>query len=118
MGFSVHDELSYLREFEHLTLTRVFISEYIRDRIDSTIQDAIKLLDRLLHAAEDVGRMGSMIEIAVLQSFAHKLRVALHRRWLHWNMPSDWLSLKGTSVSFLMKGCRWLNYYPKHLIMG
>ncbi len=70
MSLSVDDELSYLCEFEHITLARVLIAEYIRDPIDRTIQDAMKLLDRLLHAAQDGGRMGSVIEIGVLQALA------------------------------------------------
>ncbi len=64
-GFSVDDELSYLREFEHITLVRVFIA-------DHRIPEAVRLLDRLLQAAQAGGRMGSVIEIEMLQSLAHQ----------------------------------------------
>ncbi len=69
---SVDDDLSYLREFEHVTLARLLIAEYRRDREDRSIHEAIGLLERLLKAAEAGGRMGSMIEILVLQALAHE----------------------------------------------
>ncbi len=63
-GLSVDDDLSYLREFEHVTLARVLIA---RGELE-----AIGLLERLLHAAEEGGRMGSAIEILALQALAHQ----------------------------------------------
>jgi LuxR family maltose regulon positive regulatory protein len=68
-GLSVDDDLSYLREFEHVTLARVL---YKSDRVDGSIHKAVELLERLLKAAEEGGRMGSMIEILVLQALAHE----------------------------------------------
>jgi LuxR family maltose regulon positive regulatory protein len=68
---SVDDELSYLREFEHITLARVHIAQYMYDRVDSSINEAMGLLDRLLKAAEGGGRTGSVIEILMLQALAH-----------------------------------------------
>ncbi len=69
-GLSVDDELSFLREFEYIMLARVLIAEYMRDPIDRTVREAMRLLDRLRQAAEDGGRMGSVIEIMILQSLA------------------------------------------------
>ena len=71
-GLSVDDDLSYLREFEHITLARVLIAQYKRDRIDDSIHEAMGLLERLLEAAEEGGRTGSVIEILVLQALAHE----------------------------------------------
>jgi LuxR family maltose regulon positive regulatory protein len=71
-GLSVDDELSYLREFEHITLARVHIAQYMYDRVDSSINEAMGLLDRLLKVAEEGGRTGSVIEILVLQALAHE----------------------------------------------
>ncbi|MCP4541373.1 MAG: tetratricopeptide repeat protein [Chloroflexi bacterium] len=71
-GLSVDDDLSYLCEFEHVTLARVLIAEYKRDRADRSILEAMGLLERLLKAAEEGGRMGSVIEILVLQALSHK----------------------------------------------
>jgi LuxR family maltose regulon positive regulatory protein len=69
---SIDDDLSYLREFEHATLARVLIARYINERDEHHIQDAVRLLERLLQAAEDGGRRGSMLEILVLQALAHQ----------------------------------------------
>ncbi|MCJ7703084.1 MAG: tetratricopeptide repeat protein [Anaerolineales bacterium] len=71
-GLSVDNELSYLREFEHITLARVHIAQYMYDRVDSSINEAIGLLERLLDAAEEGGRTGSVIEILVLQALAQE----------------------------------------------
>jgi LuxR family maltose regulon positive regulatory protein len=71
-GLSVEDELSFLREFEHITLARVLIAEYARAPADRAIHEALRLLDRLEQAAEAGGRMGSLIEIGVLQALAHQ----------------------------------------------
>jgi LuxR family maltose regulon positive regulatory protein len=71
-GLSVHDELSYLREFEHITLARVRLAEYKSDRKDRSILEAMGLLERLLKAAEEGGRLRSVIEILLLQALAHE----------------------------------------------
>jgi LuxR family maltose regulon positive regulatory protein len=69
---SVDDDLSYLREFEHVTLARALIARYKSDREERPIHEAVGLLERLLKAAEEGGRMGSVIEILVLQALAHE----------------------------------------------
>ena len=71
-GLSVDDELSYLREFEHITLARVLIARYKSDRVEHSLHEAMGLLERLLKAAEDGGRTGSVIEILLLQALAHE----------------------------------------------
>ena len=63
--------LSFLREFEHITLARILIAAYVNGRSDDAIHEAVELLDRLLAAAEEGGRTGSAIEILVLQALAH-----------------------------------------------
>jgi LuxR family maltose regulon positive regulatory protein len=80
-GLSVDDDLSYLREFEHVTLARVLIARYKSEREARSINEAVGLLERLLKAAEEGERSGSVIEILVLQALAHgaqgKIPVAL-----------------------------------------
>jgi LuxR family maltose regulon positive regulatory protein len=71
-SLSVDDELSYLREFEHITLARVLIARYKNDPVDGSIHEAMGLLERLLHAAEAGGRVGSIVEILMLQALAHE----------------------------------------------
>ncbi|MBA3389897.1 MAG: tetratricopeptide repeat protein, partial [Rubrobacter sp.] len=70
-GLSIHDELIYLREFEHITLARALIARYMSERADRYIHEAMELLGRLLQAAEEGGRIGSVIEILMLQALAH-----------------------------------------------
>ena len=85
------DELSYLREFEHVTLARLLVAE--RD------EQALDLLGRLLRAAEDGQRSGSMIEIRVVEALAHQSRgdmtsaLAVPRR-----ARSAWPSRRATSA--------------------
>jgi LuxR family maltose regulon positive regulatory protein len=71
-GLSVDDALSYLREYEHVTLARVLMARYKSDREERVIHEATGLLERLLQAAEEGERMGSVIEILVLQALAHQ----------------------------------------------
>jgi LuxR family transcriptional regulator, maltose regulon positive regulatory protein len=68
---SIDDELNYLREFEHVTLARVLIAQYLSGRAHNSLREALVLLERLLQAAEEGGRTGSMIEILTLQALAH-----------------------------------------------
>jgi LuxR family transcriptional regulator, maltose regulon positive regulatory protein len=70
-GLSAEGELSYLREFEHITLARLLLARYRRGGEDRHLQDARHLLERLLRAAEEGGRTGSAIEILVLQALAY-----------------------------------------------
>jgi LuxR family maltose regulon positive regulatory protein len=71
-GLSVDDDLSYLREFEHVTLARVLIAQYKSDQVGRYIHEAMGLLERLLQAAEEGGRTGSVIEILLLQALAYE----------------------------------------------
>jgi LuxR family maltose regulon positive regulatory protein len=75
-GLSVEDDLTYLREFEHITLARLLMARYKSDRgrANRAILEAIELLARLLKAAQAGGRMGSALEILVLQSLAYHLQ--------------------------------------------
>ncbi len=66
------DDISYLHEFEHITLARILIARYKIDRVDGSFHGATELLARLLNAAEEGRRIGSVIEILVLQVLAHE----------------------------------------------
>ena len=73
-GLSPSDDLSYLREFEHITLARVLIAESERQGTADSAEAALALLARLREAAEDGGRIRSAIQILVLQALAHEAR--------------------------------------------
>jgi len=68
-GLSADDDLSYLREFEHITLARMLLARYQDER---SLHQAARLLERLLLAAEEGGRTGRVIEILVLQALARQ----------------------------------------------
>jgi LuxR family maltose regulon positive regulatory protein len=74
LGLSAHDDLSYLREFEHITLARVLLARSKSDRTENFMLEVMELLERLLHAAEEGERKGSIIEILVLQALAHQMQ--------------------------------------------
>jgi LuxR family maltose regulon positive regulatory protein len=78
-GLSTDDALSYLREFEHLTLARLYIALYRNAPENGYPGEAMSLLDRLLQAAEAGDRMGSVIEIRVLQALAFQAQNDLPR---------------------------------------
>jgi LuxR family maltose regulon positive regulatory protein len=78
-SLSPADDLSYLREFEHLTLARVLIARYKTDRVDDALRAALELLERLRQAAEEGSRTGSVIEILMLQALAHHAQDDLPR---------------------------------------
>jgi LuxR family transcriptional regulator, maltose regulon positive regulatory protein len=73
-GLSAHDDLSYLREFEHITLARVLLAKSKSERTEHSLLEAMELLERLLHAAEEGERTGSIIEILMLQALAHQMQ--------------------------------------------
>jgi LuxR family maltose regulon positive regulatory protein len=71
-GLSVDDDLSYLREFEHITVARLLLARYQDERAQRLMHEAARLLERLLPAAETGGRTGRVIEILVLRALAHQ----------------------------------------------
>ncbi len=111
-GLSPDDDLSYLREFEHLTLVCVLIAQYQNDHIYGSIQLALHFLDRLLAAARAGDRTSSVIEILVLQALAHHAQgnippsLALLERALTLAEPQGFVRsfvCEGKSVEELLK---------------
>jgi LuxR family transcriptional regulator, maltose regulon positive regulatory protein len=73
-GLSAEDDLSYLREFNHITLARVLLAHAQSEGAGHSIPEAIHLLARLLAAAEAGERTGRVIEILILQALAHQMQ--------------------------------------------
>ena len=71
-GLSVDDDLSYLREFEHITLARMLLARHQDEHAGHSLHQATRLLERLLLAAEEGERTGRVIEILVLQALARQ----------------------------------------------
>lgn len=63
-GIGADDEVSFLREFEHLTLARLLIARR---------EDALDLLERMLDVADRGARTGSVIEILALRAIAQRM---------------------------------------------
>jgi len=63
------DELSYLREFQHITLARLMLASADGQSDDLVVR---RFLDRLLAAAERGERHGSVIEISMLMAIASR----------------------------------------------
>jgi LuxR family maltose regulon positive regulatory protein len=70
-GVTVDDPLSYLREYEHLTLARVLLAQHAAEGDGRVLDDAAALLDRLRTEAEAGGRTGSAVEIRALRALVH-----------------------------------------------
>jgi LuxR family maltose regulon positive regulatory protein len=73
-SLDISDDLSYLREFEHITLVRVLLARFQSDRTEHFLLEAMELLERLLQAAEEGERTGSSIEILILQALAYQMQ--------------------------------------------
>ena len=73
-GLSAADDLTYLREFEHITLARALLARNAAKHDQPTLDEATELLERLLRAAEEGDRTGSVIEILVLKALALRMR--------------------------------------------
>jgi LuxR family maltose regulon positive regulatory protein len=71
---SPDDEPSYLREYEHVTLARLLLARHRRDRDAGALEDAGGLLERLLAAAQDGDRNGSVLEVLILRALARQAR--------------------------------------------
>jgi LuxR family transcriptional regulator, maltose regulon positive regulatory protein len=84
-GLSVAGDLSYVHEFEHVTLARALVAEH-SENADESLSEALGFLRRLVRAAQDGRRSGSVIEIRVVEALAH------HRRG---DMPRALSSLQG-----------------------
>jgi LuxR family maltose regulon positive regulatory protein len=66
-GVAVDDELSYLSEYDHITLTRVLLAPTASMH---DVEQAAALLDRVLAAAESGGRDGVVVELLMLRARA------------------------------------------------
>jgi LuxR family maltose regulon positive regulatory protein len=69
------DEPTYLAEFGLLTLARLLVAAGASAGAAGTEVDAaVNLLDRVLDAAQEAGRGGSIIETLVVRALAHRAR--------------------------------------------
>ena len=78
-GLSVTDDLSYLHEYEHVTLARALVAEHIQEGHKRSLDQALELLGQLLQAAQEGQRNGSVIDIRLAEALAHQSRGDMSR---------------------------------------
>ena len=106
-GLSTTDELTYLHEYEHVTLARILMAEHEATGSRAALADATSLLARLLAAAEAGGRTGSLIETAVLHALASEAsgqrQQALRslEQAVHLAEPDGWVQVFADEGPFL-----------------
>ena len=64
------DELTYVREYEHVTLAMVLLADREGAPSGTSVGRASRLLGRLQEAAEAGGRAGTLVEVLALRSLA------------------------------------------------
>ena len=71
-GVGAGDDVSYLREYEHVTLARILLAQHRAGGPRDLLGDAVALLERLLAAAHEGRRTGTVIEVLTLLALAHQ----------------------------------------------
>jgi len=113
--FPRDDDLSYLHEQEYLTLARVRIAEGRDDPAGPFLQEAQGVLQRLRESAEAKERLGSVLEILVLQALAfhaqgnHMQALSTLERALLLAEPEGYIRLfvdEGTPMLALLRQAR------------
>src|SRR5260370_4675901 len=96
-GLTTEDQPSYQREWEYLTLVRLRL---VQHRADETIS----LLRLLLSMAEKGKRIGSMIEILLLQALAHQALGQTPQALFQLTQPLQLAEAHGYARLFLDEG--------------
>jgi LuxR family maltose regulon positive regulatory protein len=104
-GLQASDQLTYLHEYEHVTLARILLAQYRSGRAAaSVLADLTGLLDRLLGEADAGQRMGSALEIVVLQALAHHAAGNEPTALVALNRALAWAEGEGYVAMFLDEG--------------
>ena len=86
-GLSAEDNLTYLREFEHITLARILMAQFQRSHTESSIQKAIGLLERLLQAAQAGGGLEARSKSCCCRRLPNRCGGTSHLLLQRWNAP-------------------------------
>lgn len=79
-GVATSDDVTFLREYEHLTIVRLLLAQHLRDaaaggtRSAGPLGDVLGLLDRLHDDASGPTRGGSLLEIGMLRALTLHVR--------------------------------------------
>ena len=86
-GLSADDEISYLGEFEHLTLARVLMAEYQSRQGRRAFVQAIVLLERLLKAAEAQEGLAVSLKSLWRRRSPTRCKGTFPWLWRRWSAP-------------------------------
>lgn len=117
------DEISYVHEYEYITLVRILLARCRCAHESSVIPEASSLLNRLLTAAEAGGRVKSVIEVRLLQALIQyaqgDTRAALGplQQALALAEPEGYVRMfveEGTPMEELLREALLHNYHPAY----
>lgn len=67
-------DVTYLAEYDHLTLARLLVAQHRTDRDASRLDEALAMLDRILHSAAGTGRGASVVDAHLVMALAYAAR--------------------------------------------
>ncbi|HSH00925.1 MAG TPA: LuxR C-terminal-related transcriptional regulator [Anaerolineae bacterium] len=71
-NLTVDDELTYQREFMHMTLAKILVAKYKQNNTQKHFHQANKLLERLLTASQIGGRLRTILEILIQKAILYQ----------------------------------------------
>ena len=74
MELSTNDNLSYMKEYDHITLARLLILQFRLEEDEQIASHTLEFLERLQAAAKAGNRTSSIIEIFILQAIIFQLK--------------------------------------------
>ena len=102
-GLSVDDDLSYLHEFEHITLVRLLLARYEGEGAEHSLHEATRLLECLLLAAEEGGGRGASSRSWCCGRLRTRRWGTSRLRLAPWNARWRWPSRRAMSGSSQMR---------------
>ena len=98
------DNLTYLREFEHVTLAKVLIARHRQNTGKGFAGQALALLERLLKPAEAQGRLRSSIDILITTALAHHVAGEINEALGSLGRALDLAAAEGYQRMFVSEG--------------
>jgi LuxR family maltose regulon positive regulatory protein len=84
-GLSADDDLSYLREFEHVTLARALLARSRSERAGPPLESAVGLLQRLLRRPRPAAGRGAPSRSWCCRQSRSRYGATSLQRWSRWD---------------------------------